>query len=260
MTILDEIYQYKISEVAEYKKRIPHEVLKEKCKRRRGVKSFSTVLRSDTNICIIAEVKKASPSAGIIRENFKPVEIARMYESGGAAAISVLTDEKYFKGSLSYLTAIKESVNIPVLRKDFIIDPYQIYEAYAAGADALLLIAALLSGKEIQKFLGLAEELGMDCLIEVHTEEELQKVLQTSAHIIGINNRNLRTFKTDLETTIRLRPFIPDGKITVSESGITSRADIIHLLQNGVNAVLVGETLMRSDDISAKLHELLGYR
>jgi indole-3-glycerol phosphate synthase len=259
MTILDEIYKHKLSEITENKRRLPLEVLKGKSEKRQGVKPFGAVLKSDANICIIAEVKKASPSLGVIREDFRPVEIARIYESGGAAAISVLTDEKFFKGSLSYVTAIKESVNLPVLRKDFIIDSYQIYEAHSAGADALLLIAALLSREEIQHFLGLAKELGMDCLVEVHTEEELHKVLQTSAHIIGINNRDLKTFKTDLETTLRLRSLISDEKIIVSESGITSRADIINLFQNGVNAVLVGETLMRCSDISAKLHELLGY-
>lgn len=258
MTILDEIYKYKLSEIIENKRRVPLEVLKGNSEKRQGVKPFGAVLKSDTNICIIAEVKKASPSLGVIREDFRPVEIARMYESGGAAAISVLTDEKFFKGSLSYVNAIKESVNLPVLRKDFIIDLYQIYEARSAGADALLLIAALLSREEIQHFLGLAKELGMDCLVEVHTEAELHKVLQTSAHIIGINNRDLKTFKTDLETTLRLRSLISDEKIIVSESGITSRADIINLFQNGVNAVLVGETLMRCSDISAKLHELLG--
>jgi indole-3-glycerol phosphate synthase len=258
MTILDKIYQHKLLEVSESKKRIPVEALEKDIQKKQEKKSFSRALKSDVNISIIAEIKKASPSLGIIREDFNPIEIARLYEAGGAAAISVLTDEKFFQGSLSYLTAVKKSVNLPVLRKDFIIDPYQIYEARYAGADAILLIAALLSKEEIQRFLDLAEELKMDCLVEVHSETELQKVLQTSANIIGINNRNLATFKTDLETTRRLKPMIPAEKIIVSESGIKSRAEIVKLFKMGINAILVGETLMKSDDIPAMLHELLG--
>ncbi len=259
MTILDEIHTYKVLEVAESKRRVPLKVLEEHIKKRQGTKSFGAALKSDTNICVIAEVKKASPSLGVIREDFHPVEIARIYEASGASAISVLTDEKFFQGSLSYLTDIKKSVNLSILRKDFIIDLYQIYEARAAGADAILLIAALLSRDEMQHFLEVAKNLGMECLVEVHSESELIKVLKTSADIIGINNRDLATFKTDLETTFKLRPAIPDGKIVVSESGIKTRADILKLMEHGVHAVLVGETLMKSDDIAIKLHELLGY-
>jgi len=258
MTILDEIYKYKLSEVAENKKRISVETLKEQIKKRQSTRSFGAALKSDTNIRIIAEIKKASPSLGIIREDFNPAEIARIYEASGAAAISVLTDEEFFQGSLFYLTEVKKSVNLPILRKDFIIDTYQIYEARSAGADAVLLIAALLSKEEMQRYLDLAGELGMDCLVEVHSEIELKKVLQTNADIIGINNRDLATFTTDLETTLRLRPIIPAEKIVVSESGIKSRADVVKLIKEGVGAILVGETLMKSDDISAKLHELLG--
>lgn len=258
MTILDEIYRHKLREVAESKKRIPIEVLKETVKSCRETRPFGVALKSDVNICIIAEVKKASPSLGVIRKDFNPTEIARVYETHGAAAISVLTDEKYFQGSLSYLTGIKKTVRVPVIRKDFIIDPYQIYEARSAGADAILLIAALLSLEEMQYFLKLAEELGMDCLVEIHSEQELKKVLQTNAGIIGINNRDLSTFITDLETTFRLKPMITDNKIVVSESGIKSRADILKLREKGINAVLIGETLMKSNDIAAMLRELLG--
>ena len=258
MTILEEIYKHKLSEVAEDKKRVSLETLKEQCKKKQKARSFGAALKSSTNIRIIAEIKKASPSLGIIREDFNPVEIARIYEASGAAAISVLTDEKFFQGSLSYLTDVKKTVNLPILRKDFIIDAYQIYEARSAGADAILLITALLSKEEIQRYLELAGELDMDCLVEVHLETELKKVLQTNAHIIGINNRDLATFKTDLETTLRLRPMIPAEKIVVSESGIKSRADVEKLMKEGVDAILVGETLMKSDDISAKLRELLG--
>ncbi len=258
MTILDEIHKHKLNEVADNKRRVSLEVLKEQCKKRQRTRSFGAALKSSTNIRIIAEIKKASPSLGIIREDFDPVEIARIYEAGGAAAVSVLTDEKFFQGSLSYLTDVKKSVNLPILRKDFIVDAYQIYEARSAGADAILLIAALLSKEEIQRYLDLAEELGMDCLVEVHSEAELKQVLQTNADIIGINNRDLATFKIDLETTLRLRPLIPAGKIVVSESGIKSRADVEKLMKEGVDAILVGESLMKSHDMSSKLRELLG--
>ena len=258
MTILNDINKYKIIEVAESKRRTPLDTLKERIPKIPAAKSFSAALRSGANIRIIAEIKKASPSLGVIRKDFHPVEIARIYEAGGAAAISVLTDENFFQGSLSYLTEVKKAVGLPTLRKDFIIDPYQIYEARAAGADAILLIAAMLSGYEIQDYLALSGEMGMECLVEVHSEEELKKVLQTNAHIIGVNNRNLATFITDMTTTLRLRQMIPDDKIVVSESGIKTRGDVEKLLKAGVGAILVGETLMKSQDISAKLRELLG--
>ncbi|MCF6155599.1 MAG: indole-3-glycerol phosphate synthase TrpC [Candidatus Brocadia sp.] len=258
MTILDKIYRYKLLEVTENKKRISVEVLKNDIQKSQNTKPFGRALKADIGISIIAEIKKASPSVGIIRNDFDPIGIAHLYEAGGAAAISVLTDEKFFQGRLSYLTDVKKSVDLPVLRKDFIIDTYQIYEARSAGADAILLIAALLSEEEIQSFLRLARELGMDCLVEIHSETELQKVLQTNATIIGINNRDLTTFKTDLGTTLRLRPMIPDEKIIISESGIKSREDVKRLTDIGVHAILVGETLMKSDDIPTKLHELLG--
>lgn len=258
MTILDTIYQHKVSEVEKNKKQVPLRVLEKRMQKRHDMKSFGRAIKSDMNISIIAEIKKASPSLGVIREDFQPAEIARLYQKGGAAAISVLTDEKYFQGKLSYIKDVKQSVDLPVLRKDFIIDPYQIYEAQSAGADAILLIAALLSEDTIQRFLNLARELEMDCLVEVHTGAELQKVLQTSADIIGINNRNLATFIVNLETTFQLRPMIPEGKIIVSESGIKSRTEILRLFNKGINAVLIGETFMKSGDIPAALHELLG--
>ena len=258
MTILDNIHKHKLTEVAENKRRAPLDTLKERIPKVPAAKSFGAALKSGANIRIIAEIKKASPSLGVIRKDFHPVEIARIYETGGAAAISVLTDEKFFQGSLSYLTEVKKAVGLPILRKDFIIDPYQIYEARAAGADAILLIAAMLSGDEIQDYLALSGSLGMECLVEVHSEEELKNVLQTNAHIIGINNRNLATFVTDMATTLRLRQMIPGGKTVVSESGIKTRGDVETLLKAGVGAILVGETLMKSQDISAKLRELLG--
>lgn len=211
-----------------------------------------------TSIRLIAEVKKASPSRGVIRADFDPVKIATTYELSGASAISVLTDEKYFQGHLDYLKAVREVVDIPVLRKDFIIDPYQIYEARAAGADAVLLIVAALSRTELLELMGLAGRLGMATLVETHTAEELHIALEADAQVIGINNRNLRTFETTLDTTLRLAARVTGDKILVSESGIFTRSDVERLMQAGVDAILVGESLMREPDPGVKVKELLG--
>jgi len=254
--ILDQIHAYKLKEVAENKERVSIESLKERCKDVPDAIKSGAVLRRENRIKFIAEVKKASPSAGIIREDFNYINIAKEYESGGASAISVLTDKEFFKGDLKYLSEIKETVSLPALRKDFIIDPYQIYEARAAGADLVLLIARILNKEEIDAFLALSHELGMECLVEVHDNDELETVLKTEASIIGINNRNLDTFETNLETTLQLRHRIPEGKIVVSESGIKTRADVIVLEKAGIDAILIGETLMRSRDISQKIKEL----
>jgi len=213
---------------------------------------------SGNDIKIIAEVKKASPSKGIIKKDFNPVEIAKIYEMNGASAISVLTEEKHFHGHIEYLREIKEAVSLPLLRKDFIFDEYQIYESRAAGADALLLIARVLEKKEIERFLDLSHDLGMSCLVEVHDEEELEKVLSTKAKLIGINNRDLKTFKTDIKTTLNLAVKIPKDRIVVSESGINSYNDIDLLKKKGVHVFLVGESLMREKDIGKKLKGLLG--
>lgn len=207
---------------------------------------------------MIAEVKKASPSKGLIRPDFEPVTIAKTYESAGASAISVLTDEKYFQGSIEYLKSIRQAVDLPLLRKDFVIDAYQIYEARAAGADAILLIVAALSREQLVEFGGLARELGMGALIEVHTAEELDVALSTDEPIIGINNRNLQTFETTLDTTIELASRIPSDRVIVSESGIFTRADVERLTAAGVDAILVGESLMREPDPGVKVRELLG--
>ncbi len=207
---------------------------------------------------LIAEVKKASPSKGLIRPDFDPVAIAKTYEAAGASAISVLTDEKYFQGSLEYLKAIRAEVKLPLLRKDFVVDPYQIYEARAAGADAVLLIVAALSIDELSYFRALASELGMASLVEVHTREELDVALDIKAKIIGINNRNLQTFETALYTTFDLAAEIPSDCIIVSESGISTRKDVVHLAAAGVSAILVGESLMREPDPAVKVKELLG--
>ena len=254
--ILDKIHAYKLKEVAENKELVSIESLKERCKDVPGAIKSGMVLKRENRIKFIAEVKKASPSAGIIRDDFNYIDIAKEYEVGGASAISVLTDKEFFKGDLKYLSEIKETVSLPALRKDFIIDPYQIYEARAACADLVLLIARILNKEEINAFLALSHKLGMECLVEVHDNDELETVLETEAAIIGINNRNLDTFETNLDTTLQLRQRIPEGKIIVSESGIKTRADVLVLEEAGVDAILIGETLMRSRDISQKIKEL----
>ncbi|MCL6520403.1 MAG: indole-3-glycerol phosphate synthase TrpC [Armatimonadetes bacterium] len=208
-------------------------------------------------IRLIAEVKKASPSKGLIRSDFDPVAIARAYEEAGASAISVLTDEKYFQGRLEYLTAVRNAVNLPVLRKDFIIDAFQVYEARMAQADAILLIMAALSKSQLAELMALASDLGMACLVEVHTAEELEVALESGAEIIGINNRNLQTFETKLETTVELAKMVPGDRILVSESGIFTRLDVERLMEAGVDAILVGESLMREPDPRVKVRELL---
>jgi indole-3-glycerol phosphate synthase len=211
-------------------------------------------------IKLIAEVKKASPSKGIIRPDFDPVDIARIYARNGAAAISVLTEEHHFQGSLQNLKRIRESgaaLNLPLLRKDFIHDPYQVYEARLYGADAILLIVAMLTPQKLEELLSLSHTLGMKCLVEVHTRPELDIALKSNARIIGLNNRDLHTFKVDLSVTGTLRPLIPPEHIVVSESGIQTRADISRLTEMGVDAVLIGEALTASADIAAKMRELL---
>ena len=222
-----------------------------------STKDFKAAL-STKKLAVIAEVKKASPSKGLICEDFNPVEIAKAYEKSGANAISVLTEEFYFKGSSDFLREIRSEVSIPLLRKDFIIDPYQIYEARVIGADAILLIAALLDTSTIMMYRKIATELGLNCLVEVHNEEELSSALQAKCDIIGINNRNLKTFDVSLEITRRLAKLIPNDCIIVSESGIATNEDMQFVRNSGANAVLIGETLMRSGDISATLNSLRG--
>lgn len=196
----------------------------------------------------ICECKKASPSRGVIAPDFPYLEIAREYEMAGAAAISVLTEEEYFLGSLAYLEEIAGAVRVPVLRKDFTVDPYMIYEARACGASAILLICALLTDRELEDYLSLARRLGLSALVEAHDEEEADRAVQAGARIIGVNNRDLRTFTVDLETSLRLRERIPKDRLFVAESGIRSSADVGLLYRKGTDAVLIGETLMRSRD------------
>lgn len=207
---------------------------------------------------VIAEVKKGSPSKGVIRADFDPLAIAVSYQNSGATCLSVLTDEHFFMGHLRYLALVREQVSLPLLRKDFIFDSYQIYEAAYCGADAILLIAAMLDPSQLAELFGVAKGLYLDVLLEVHDERELEMALGTECGLIGINNRSLHTFVTDLATTERLAPMIPSDRLIVSESGIGSRGDIIRLQKAGAQAFLIGETLMREEDIGAKLQELLG--
>ena len=220
---------------------------------------FASALRGE-GVRLIAEVKKGSPSRGVIRHDFDPAAIAQVYADNGAAAISVLTEVKYFQGSLKYLKEIRDRLGDkrpPLLRKDFIFDPYQVYEARAYGADALLLIVAILNHDKLEELIGLSDELGMDCLVEVHNEAELEAALKSRAGIIGINNRDLNTFKVDMATTGHLRMLIPSDRIVVSESGIRSRSDMEKLRQWGVDAALIGESFMSAPDIAARMKELL---
>lgn len=211
------------------------------------------------HINLIAELKKASPSKGILRGDFNPVKIATTYQANGASAISILTDERFFEGKLEYIKKVKESVSLPILRKDFIIDEYQIYESVVAGADAILLIAELLSTSEMIGFYNLASSLGLDVLMEVHNEEDIEKALATDAEIIGINNRDLHTFKVDINVTQKLIRLIPQNKIKVSESGIRSYEDVMFLKSLGINAVLIGEALLEANDIASKMREIMRY-
>jgi indole-3-glycerol phosphate synthase len=257
--ILDQIYADNRGELEARKRSFPLEELKRAASEQPPPLDFASALRGD-RIRLIAEVKKASPSRGIICSDFNPVEIAKTYASNGASVISVLTEEKYFQGSLNHLRDIRDALGDrrpPLLRKDFIHDPYQIYESRAYGADGLLLIAAILTPKELEARLGLSHELNMGCLVEVHNETELEIAISSGAKIIGINNRDLKTFTVDLNVTKRLRPLIPPDKIVVSESGIKNRTDMEMLRQWGVDAVLIGESLMSASDIAAKMKELL---
>lgn len=205
---------------------------------------------------VIAEIKKASPSKGVIRENFDPEAIAKSYARGGAACLSVLTDVDFFQGDDAYLQQARRACDLPVLRKDFVIDPYQIYEARALGADCILLIVSALGDAMLAELLGLARHLGMDALVEVHDREEMERALQVDADFIGINNRDLRTFETSLQTTLDLKDIVDNGALLVTESGIHTRDDVALMQANGVNVFLVGEAFMRADDPGTKLKEL----
>lgn len=261
--ILDTILEKKRAEVARRQSAIPLAEMRVRAADAPPPRDFAAgLVRSAAGIpAVIAEVKKASPSKGLIREDFDPVAIARSYEAAGAAAISVLTDEEFFMGSLRYLTAVREVVGIPVLRKDFVIDHYQIYEARAAGADAVLLIVAALEPETLARLYELASELGMQCLVEAHDEREMRVALALGAGVVGVNNRNLQTFEVSLDVTRRLAAVTGETRSRqrlVSESGISTRNDMQMLGAIGADAVLIGEALMRERDIEAKLRELAG--
>ena len=279
MSILDTIVEQKRREVARLAKRVVSVAdLKAALARRGGVRDFAEALRRRRagSVALIAEVKKASPSAGVIRPDFDPVRIAREYESAGASCLSVLTDEKFFQGSLEHLKQIRAAVSLPLLRKDFIIDERQILEALEWGADAILLIVAILTAEQLRRFHSLASEGGLAVLVEVHEEAELDRALAAGAQLIGVNNRDLKTFAVDLATTERLAARMEDRRpqtagaathssslqppcppLLVAESGIHTRADVERLVRCGARAILVGESLMRAPDLKGKIADLL---
>jgi indole-3-glycerol phosphate synthase len=261
VNILDKIVEEKKREVAKLPMRIIaagdlRDAMLEHGERRDFLAALRKPKRGD--IALIAEVKKASPSAGIICKDFDPVKIAKEYEAAGASCLSVLTDEKFFQGSLDYLRQIRAAVKLPLLRKDFIIDERQILEAIEWGADAVLLIVAILSDEQLQKFHSLAIEAGLAALVEVHDEVELDRALKIPPQLIGVNNRDLKNFKVDLATTEKLAKKVGAGKILIAESGIHSRADVERLKKSGAKAILVGESLLRDGNIQSKIRELIG--
>ena len=261
MTILDEILEHKRVEVAQRVRTRSLESLRaaaESCPPARG---FADALEQKVVAGapgVIAEIKKASPSKGVIREHFDPVAIARSYEAGGAACLSVLTDERYFQGHDDYLKAARAAVDLPVLRKDFVVGAYQLFEAREMGADCVLLIAAALEGSHLEELHDTATTLGLDVLVEVHDAAELDSALNIQPRLVGINNRNLKTFETSLDTTYGLLPAIPDGVTVVTESGIANREDVAAMRQRGVHCFLVGEAFMRAADPGTALADMFG--
>ena len=253
--VLDLIVAEKVKRIEEAKRRVPVESLV--MAGARHALSFADALNKKASVNVIAEIKRRSPSKGIIREDFDPVWIAESYADGGAAALSVLCEEDFFGGSLEHLAAIRKSVDLPLLRKDFIFDEYQLHESALAGADAVLLIVAILEDELLERLIGLAKDLGLDALVEVHSKDEVGRAVQAGASIIGVNNRDLTTFKVDLETSLELAPLTPEEAILVSESGIGSWSDILKLKASGFNAFLIGEHLMRAEHPGAALKTLI---
>ena len=261
-TILDAIIAYKHTEVRERQSRLSPAELAARVQEAAPPRDFWAALQAPKigPAALIAEVKKASPSAGVIRADFNPVAIAKEYEAAGASCLSVLTDEKFFQGHDDYLVAVREAVSLPVIRKDFVISDWQVYEARALGADAVLLIAAALTPAQIADYQAVAHELGMAALVEVHTEAEMEAALSAKATLIGINSRNLNTFVTDLGTVERLAAMVPKDVTLVAESGLKTPADVQRVADAGAEAILVGEALMRAADIGAAVRALLGGR
>jgi indole-3-glycerol phosphate synthase len=257
---LKEIVLKKKERIALARQALPEEELKLKAQALAPARPFIEALNKPRQISLIAEIKKASPSQVLLRPDFNPAEIARAYQEAGAQAVSVLTEEDYFQGSIAYINEIKNIITAPVLRKDFILEPYQIYESRFYGADAILLIADLLTQDELTRFTAIASELGMDYLVEVHNEKELKKVLKLkNIPLLGINNRDLHTLEVDFKVTEKLFTLIPKDKIVVVESGIKSSQDVLFLKILGVSAVLIGTAFMQAQDIRAKVEELMGW-
>ena len=255
--VLAKILDHKRGEITAAKARRPWETLQAELSAAPPVRDFVAALHAASDIGLIAEVKKASPSAGVIRADFDPVEIAKIYQSAGASCLSVLTDEHFFQGSLDYLIQIRKTVSIPVLRKDFLIDRYQVLEARAAGADCILLIAECLDDCTLRDLYFYAAELGMESLIEIYDPENLNRVLKLEPALVGVNNRDLRSFVVDLEHTLQIVPHVPKTTLLVSESGIKTRDDVERLKARGVGAILVGESLMRAGDIGTAVKSLV---
>jgi len=256
LSILKRIVEAKSAGLEDRKRLLPLSAIEEMIERRTKSYDFAGAI-GDRPVQIIAEVKKSSPSGGLLCSDFAPANIARRYAASGAAAVSILTEEKYFGGKIEDMVSIRSEVDIPLLRKDFVWDRYQVYESAAYGADAVLLIVALLRQHQLNELMSLSHHLGMDCLVEAHNENEVEMALSADAGIIGINNRDLDSFRVDIDTTRRLRDMIPDGKIVVSESGIRRRADMEQLKKWGVHAVLVGEALVASESIEEKMREIM---
>ena len=275
MSILDQILTQTRADLGERRARVPLDELKARCRDQGSPRDFLGAVgrprgevqsaecetaseRRRGGIKVIAEVKKASPSRGVIRADFAPVELACAYAKAGAHAISVLTDAPFFQGSLAHLAAVRSAVGLPILRKDFHVDPYQIWEARATGADAVLLIAATQEPSQLAGLLGLSRELGLTALVEVHTAGELELALRSGADLVGVNNRDLKTFEVSLETTFSLLPLVPPGVVLLSESGISRREEVVRLAAAGLDGILVGEGLLRHADVGQALRDLVG--
>jgi indole-3-glycerol phosphate synthase len=258
MNILTQIVDKKRERLEAVKRHTPLNELKDRIKGMEETRDFAAAIkRGQGTIKLIAEIKKASPSKGLIRSDFNPVTIASIYESSPVSAISVLTEEDFFQGNLAYLEAVKRVTTRPILRKDFIFDEYQLFEARANGADAVLLIAAILSRVQAAEFYYLATKLGMAVLFEIHNEEDLETALYVDADIVGINNRDLTTLAIDLSTTLRLRKLLPDSRIAVSESGVNTKQDALTLQENKIDAMLIGTAFMKAPDIASKIAEII---